>query len=76
MAKPYNGHKNRNYWNVSLWLFHDEGLYSLMREAVSSCRTKDDAARYILASLGSRQTPDGVPYTYSAVRAAIANWEK
>jgi hypothetical protein len=23
----YQGHKNRNYWNVALWLGNDEGLY-------------------------------------------------
>lgn len=71
----YNGHKNRNYWNVALWLFNDYGLYSLMRSAVAECRTKDDAARYILASLDQRQTPDGCPYTYSAIRAALVGWE-
>ena len=26
----YNGHKNWDYWNVSLWLYNDEPLYRLM----------------------------------------------
>lgn len=71
----YNGHKNWAYWNVSLWLFNDEGLYHLVRRAVRCCRTKDVAARRIvdeLAECGSTQTPDGARYSVSAVRAAIA----
>jgi hypothetical protein len=34
MAKPYNGHRSWNAWNVSLWLNNDEGLYNLMVEAI------------------------------------------
>lgn len=68
--KTYNGHKNYNYWNVSLWLFNDEGLYSLVR---NHCHkgTKDEATKRILEEL-PETTPDGVRYTFSSVRAAIA----
>ena len=71
----YNGHKNYNYWNVALWLGNDEGLYNLTREHVRRARTKDEAAKRIvadLAELGFTKTPDGAPYSYNAVRAAIA----
>ena len=27
MKKQYLGHKNKNHWNVSLWINNDEGLY-------------------------------------------------
>ena len=75
MNKPYNGHKNYNYWNVSLWINNDEGLYNMARDHVRNCSgTKQQAARNIVAELrdmGLTKTPDGAPYTISAVRAAI-----
>lgn len=66
----YNGHKNYNHWNVSLWLLNDEGLYNMARDCIRLARTKDEAARDLLQMLPSH-TPDGAPYSYSAVRAAI-----
>ena len=76
MDKTYNGHKNYNYWNVALWLGNDEGLYNMARDEVRSARNKDLAARRIVQVLheyGLEKTPDGAPYTISAVRAAISD---
>ena len=70
----YLGHKNWNHWNVALWLFNDEGLYRLMVEEVRASSTKDIAAKDILYYL-PRHTPDGAPYTYTSVRAALVEWE-
>lgn len=73
MAK-YNGHKNWNHWNVSLWINNDEGLYRLAVEQVEGWRTRERAAENIvheLASVGITRTPDGAPYSKSAVRAAL-----
>lgn len=73
MAK-YNGHKNWNHWNVSLWINNDEGLYRLAVEQVGKCRTRERAAENIvheLASAGITHTSDGAPYSKSAVRAAL-----
>jgi hypothetical protein len=78
MAKTYNGHKNYNYWNVSLWLSNDEGLYRMVCDAVRRNRTKDAAAREVLDSLtecGLTKTSDGAPFTLSAIRAALSGWE-
>ncbi len=74
----YNGHKNRNHWNVALWLFNDYDLYLLMESAISITNTRDNAAKYILKHLngdGHIQTPDGVKYTYTTIRAALVGWE-
>lgn len=68
MAK-YNGHKNWNHWNVSLWINNDEAM---CRRAVHLCRTvgKARATELLLQSLPD-ETPDGAPYSKSAVRAAL-----
>ena len=33
-TKGYNGHKNWNHWNVSLWINNDEGLYQMASECI------------------------------------------
>lgn len=74
MAK-FNGHKNWNYWNVSLWINNDAGLY---RQASYLCRihSKSDAATLMYSSLvedlGVTHTPDGAPYSVSSIRSAMA----
>jgi len=71
----FNGHKNWNHWNVSLWINNDEGLY---RDAVLCRReygdTLDEAAdrmMFLLDGRGITHTPDGAPYTKTSVRAAM-----
>ena len=71
----YNGHKNWNHWNVSLWINNDEGLYILARNCVKNCYTKKRAAEEMLDQLQGEditKTPDGAPYSVSSIRAAIA----
>ena len=75
----YNGHKNWNHWNVALWLFNDEGLYRLMVDTVEQARTLDEAASGLLEYLlewGDSVTPDGAPYSFTSIRAALAHWGK
>jgi hypothetical protein len=75
----YNGHKNWNHWNVSLWLFNDEGMYRFMTDTVNQARTLDDAAKEILdylLSWGDSATPDGAPYTFTSIRAALVGWDQ
>lgn len=71
----YNGHKNWNYWNVSLWILNDEGLYNMAVEAVKETKTLNDAAKRLLNALPHR-TPDGAPYTFSSVRAALVGFNR
>jgi len=70
----YNGHKNWNHWNVSLWINNDEGLYKMARDYVRRCATKDQAARellYAFERMGMKKTDDGAPYSVSTIRAAM-----
>lgn len=81
MAK-YNGHKNWNHWNVSLWINNDESLYRTAQNYAIECRRYaggglDAAAKaivsYLVNECGTNRTPDGALYTVSAVRAAISD---
>ena len=66
----YNGHPNYNAWNVALWISNDEGLY---RWAIELKRDHGSAkaAEIMLAEL-PRNTPDGIPWTKTNLRRAIA----
>lgn len=75
MAK-YQGHKNWNHWNVSLWINNDESLYHLARECVSQSHGRGRAAAAadmlgLLSDCGTTHTPDGAPYSKSSIRAAM-----
>ena len=70
MAK-YNGHRNYNAWNVSLWINNDEGMYRKARAlcAVHGIRKGADILfdRYLTGC----ETGDGVPFTRTNVRLAV-----
>ena len=66
----YNGHKNWNHWNVSLWLNNDEALYRLAKDCIRRTDNRAQAVEEFLAFAG-RKTPDGAPYSKSSVRAAM-----
>jgi hypothetical protein len=69
----YNGHKNWNAWNVALWISNDEGLYSLACQCVKEYPNKDKAAEALMNMLPAK-TPDGAPYSFTNVRAALVDW--
>lgn len=69
----YNGHKNWDYWNVSLWLGNDEGLYNLARACKRTNRTRTEAAEVFIRMADSDKTPDGARYTVANVRAAMSD---
>lgn len=71
----YNGHRNWNHWNVALWIGNDEGLYNLAKEYKRRHGNARDAAKSMLQMLhgaGYSKTPDGAPYSVSALRAAMS----
>lgn len=69
----YNGHKNWNHWNVSLWINNDEGLYQTAIMYTQQY-VRQKAAQLMLEDLrdrGETHTPDGAPYSISSIRAAM-----
>ncbi len=61
MTNTYNGHKNYETWNVSLWMMNDEDNYDL----VKACKSYD---QYMNAkTYESTTTPDGVAWNDKAL---------
>ncbi len=58
----YNGWKNRQTWNVALWLSNDEGLYRLAKEHHSYAELIET-----LREGGVTETPDQVAYNDSGL---------
>jgi len=52
----YNGHRSWAYWNVSLWIGNDEGLYNLARECVRRTHNRTQAAQAMLEALTEAAT--------------------
>ena len=74
MSKTYNGHKNWNHWNVSLWINNDEGLYRMALFYARQRHDRKKAAKDLLEYLnenGITHTPDGAPYSVTTIRAAM-----
>lgn len=66
----YNGHKNWNHWNVALWLFNDYDLYQRLQR-LKRRYTRDGMARILASDYSGQRTPDGAPYTFTSIRAAL-----
>ena len=74
----YNGHKNWNHWNVSLWINNDEVLYGCARDCVQHANTRTGAAQELLRCLNEANithTPDGALYSVSSIRAAMVGMQ-
>lgn len=75
----FSGHKNWNYWNVSLWINNDEGLYALARECIRVTSTMEAAATLMrdqLHAYNVKATPDGAPYSARSIRAALGGMDR
>ena len=69
----FNGHKNWNHWNVSLWLNNDEEFHRKMEHFASTNTRKIAAFKMLreLSACGITHTPDGAPYTVSSIQSAM-----
>ena len=75
----YNGHPSWTYWNVSLWVNNDEGLYNLALDCLKQSKRREDAARSMLDTLhecGSVKTPDGAPYSVRTILHSMRGMER
>jgi len=72
----FNGHKNWNHWNVSLWINNDEGLYKLALSHINEAGNKRDAAARMAREFNGAKTPDGAPYSESSIRAAMVGMQQ
>ena len=102
----FNGHKNWNHWNVSLWIWNTEAIAKRAEHYLYNARTSttwssptrrytlDEAAKSLLCDITTwppfsgigvtggivlsgeygqyAHTPDGAPYTFTSIRAALA----
>lgn len=70
----YNGHRNWNAWNVSLWVANDEDHYRRALRLIGAFSTREKAAQQFVVGLNERgitRTPDGAPWTKTNVRLAM-----
>ncbi len=67
----YNGHKNYNAWNISLWVNNHEATYHWAQRLIRYYGNKNSAAKAMADTLAGQTTPDGVPYTQTNIRAAL-----
>ena len=70
----YNGYKNWNHWNVSLWINNDERLYRIALAHIKRTGNKAAAARHMFFDLANNiatHTPDGAKYSVTSIRKAM-----
>ena len=74
-SKKYNGYPSYNAWNIALWISNDERLYALAKECKEDSDTQTIAARNFMNLVGTKHTPDGVPWTHTNVQLALREIE-
>lgn len=65
----YNGWKNRQTWNVALWIGNDEGLYNSAVDYMRNVNKGRAAYRLFIEHMGmsSERTPDGIKWMSCAL---------
>lgn len=64
MSESYNGWKNRQTWNVSLWINNEEWLYNAARNYAIQNKGKSKLYAGFIKSMGMEndRTPDRIGY--------------
>jgi hypothetical protein len=73
--RGYNGWKNRETWNVALWIQNDEGLYRAACKFMQSYKGRTPYRDFAnaLIDVGLIKTPDGVRYVSSKLSYSELN---
>ena len=71
----YNGHKNWQWWNVSLWINNEYNLYITARDLVQ--REGMTRAIEILTNWwGKKRTPDGGVFNKRSIKLALEGMDE
>lgn len=68
----YNGHPSYNAWNIARWISNDEPLYRFALDCIKRMPNLKAVTERFIGHYGLLRTPDGVPYTATNVRLALA----
>ena len=71
----YNGYKNWNEWNVSLWINNTEYDYKQAYTLVQKLGI-NKTVRVLYDYYKGMRTPDGARYTLSGIRAALQGMDE
>lgn len=61
----YNGWKNRQTWNIALWINNDESLYRIAAEYVKQAKRISYISFVKYAGLQGAYTPDGIKFDWT-----------
>jgi hypothetical protein len=66
MTNTYNGWKNRQTWNVALWIGNDEGLYRMAVDFMHRYTGRRPYWHFVeQEGLAGESTPDGIKWNSS-----------
>ncbi len=73
-TENYNGWKNRQTWNVALWIGNDEPLYRTAVEFMRSYKGKRPYSAFVMhAGLCGERTPDRIAFDGSKLDRLALN---
>lgn len=72
MESTYNGWKNRQTWNVALWINNDEGCYRAAVDFMRHYKGRSPYRTFVRRHLKGH-TPDGVAWNDSELSLADLN---